>query len=503
MQVALDWLIKRPWWVLALGLALETIIFVAGQGDFVASDPLWYADLAHRISINPADVFGTPSNHPFEMRVGLTLPLALLYKVFGVSVLISDLPGLLAALGVLLVGYSAAATPRAKVLAVAFGVTSVALVRYSSMLNIDLPCAALMACSVLWLSRSDRERGTWWVTGAVVMWFAAFLVKESAVWLAPVWVYAVVRDIRANGWRQALRIYAPGAFVGAGLAVGYLAVCAAVWGDAFARFRGINQLVDDHDWTLRGQPAIAWLQRLTWGPAVLLMRLFGATLVPVIALPRLVAGRDRIWVVSTATIVLLFWFGSSSLAAYAPLPLSPRMILPALPGMIVLAALATDRAFDRITTTRWRRIIGIGLAGALVIPAAISITSFLARSRPQTTAYAALDAEVKNAGRQVVLVCDDGRCKAISEFYFGLDLPPNLTIITTDAVETTPRPADAIVRVMVYIPRGAHPRELEQSNALVKRFVGLGFPVMMQHPDLWVFDAGDGARLWLPPGSPR
>lgn len=495
-RVTLDWLLKRPWWVLALALVLETIIFVVGQGDFVASDPLWYADLAHRISVNPSDVFGAPSNHPFEMRVGLTLPLALIFKLFGVSVLTSDLPGLFAALGVLLVGYAAAPTPRAKLLALLFGVASTALVRYSSMLNIDLPCATLMACSVLWLSRSDRERGPWWVAAAVVAWFAAFLVKESAVWLAPIWVYAVVRDVRASGWRRALRIYAPGVIVGTGLAVGYLAACAAVWGDPFARFGGIDQLVDDHDWTLRGQPAAAWFHRLTWKPAGLLIRLFAATLVPVIAAPWLVKGRDRIWLVSTGIIVGLFWFGSTSLTAYAPLPLSPRMLLPALPGIIVVAALATDRALDRATTTRWRRIIGIGLVAGVVIPAAISITSFVARGRPQTTAYAALNAEVADTTRRVVLVCDDGRCKAISEFYFGLDLPSNLTITTVDQVGATPRPDNAIVRVMVYIPRGAHPREIEIANALVKRFTDLGFPVIMEHPDLWVFDAGDGARLW-------
>ncbi len=494
--MALDWLIKRPWWALALAVVIETIVFVVGQGDFVASDPLWYADLAHRISLSPADVFGAPSNHPFEMRVGLTMPLALLYKLFGVSVLVSNLPGLFAALGVLFVGYAAAPTSRGKALAVLYGVASVPLVRYSSMLNIDLPCATLMACSILWLSRSDRARGSMWVVAAIAMWFAAFLVKESAVWLAPVWVYAIVRDGRARGWRAAARIYAPGFAVGVALAIGYLALCSAVWGDALARFHGIDQLVDGHDWTMRGRPAIEWFQRLTWKPAILLISLFGATLLPVVVAPWLVKDRGRIWLVATLTIVGLFWFGSTSLAAYAPLPLSPRMLLPALPGIVVVAALATDRALERTAGSRWRRVIAVGLVGALVVPAVISIAAFLGRTRPQAVAYGELHAEVGEGNHQIVLVCDDNRCTGISEFYFGFEVPANLTILTIADLASTPRPVGATVRVLVYIPRGAHPRELETTNALVQRLSDLGFPPIMKQRDLLMFDAGDGARLW-------
>lgn len=479
-----------------LALVLETVVFVVGQGDFVASDPLWYADLAHRISVSPADVFGAPSNHPFEMRVGLTLPLALLYKLFGVSVLVSDLPGLFAALGVLLVGYSAAPTPRAKLLALLFGLTSVSLVRYSSMLNIDLPCATLMACSILWLSRSDRPRGAAWIAGAVAMWFAAFLVKESAVWLAPVWLYAIARDVRASGWRRSLAIYGPGLAVGAALAIGYLVVCARIWGDPLARFHGIDQLTEDHDWKMLGRSAGEWLGRLTWQPIVLLVKMFGTTLVPVILAPWLVTGRDRFWFVSTATIVLLFWFGSSSLTAYAPLPLSPRMLLPALPGMVVVAALATDRALERTTQIARRRAIVLALAAAVVIPAAISIAPFLNRPRPQKVAYASLHAEVDGGDRPVVLVCDDGRCQAISEFYFGFSVPANLRIMTVADLASTPRPPGALVRVMIYIPRGAHPKEIETAKALVARMVDLGFPPILETRDVLVYDAGDGATLW-------
>jgi hypothetical protein len=60
----------------------------------------------------------------------------------------------------------------------------------------DLPCAAAMARSILCLARRDRPRGAGWVAGAAVLWFAAFQIKEVAVWCAPAWIYAALRDLR-------------------------------------------------------------------------------------------------------------------------------------------------------------------------------------------------------------------------------------------------------------------------------------------------------------------
>ncbi|NJM91193.1 MAG: hypothetical protein HC863_02785, partial [Myxococcales bacterium] len=70
----------HPGYALLVAAALLVLATLRWHGDMVAADPLWYAGLAKDIANDPVRVFAAPSNHPFEMRVGLTMPLALLYR---------------------------------------------------------------------------------------------------------------------------------------------------------------------------------------------------------------------------------------------------------------------------------------------------------------------------------------------------------------------------------------------------------------------------------------
>lgn len=65
-----------------------------------------------------------------------------------------------------------------------------------------------------------------------------------------------------------------------------------------------------------------------------------------------------------------------------------------------------------------------------------------------------------------MIVCGDPRSVALTEFYFGLDPPPN-------------------------DPRGGRVKQIE----------ALGLPPLVWHPDFRLYDAGDGARLWASSGS--
>ncbi len=132
---------RYPGFALLFACVIATLLFVVGQGDFVASDPLWYADVANALSRNPREVFATHENHPFVMRIGLTIPLALLYRLFGVSTHVTNLPCLLSVLTILLVvfvAFVAAPTPRAKLFALLFGVFSTPLILHATVLNVDL-----------------------------------------------------------------------------------------------------------------------------------------------------------------------------------------------------------------------------------------------------------------------------------------------------------------------------------------------------------------------------
>ncbi|MEJ7597510.1 MAG: hypothetical protein WKG01_06330 [Kofleriaceae bacterium] len=494
--LAIQALIRRPYLALALAMLFETIVFVAGQVDFVASDPLAYADIANRIAEDPREAFAAPSNHPFEMRIGLTLPLALLYRAFGVSTLVTNLPCLFGALGILMVVYAAAPTPRAKLLGMLFGVACVPLARHVNLLTPDLPCAALMALSVLCLSRRDLARGSRWVIAGMIAWFAAFLVKEAAIWCAPVWFYVVVRDLREAGWRSAARMFAPAIVVGVALGAVYLVLCLVVWGNALARFAGIQELTDSHTWSMSAKPTSEWVARLTWQPPVLLFKMFGAALIPVVLAAWLVRGPARIWWVATASITLIFWFGSASMSSFELLPMRPRMVLPILPGILVLAALATDRGLDRIKRARWRTAVVIGLVLAIAVPSARPLTRLITSDAPETAAYAVLRDELADPNRRIVLVCADHRCVWISSFYFGFDVPPNLTVVFAPDFARAPLPALVTVRALVNLDLAGEFRTGHPSADMAAPIEAVSLSPLFKRSHVRLYDAGDGARLW-------
>lgn len=484
-------MLQRPWIALVVALAIVIAIFALGQPDFVASDPLWYADIAHRLALDPAGVLVTHDVHPFMMRIGLTVPLAVVFKLFGVSTTTANLPTLFAALTILLVIYAAAPTPRAKLVALGLGVFSTALIQNSVVLGVDLPCAALMAVSVLWLSWRDRPRGDWWLAAAVCAWLAAFLVKEVAVWCAPVWIYAAICD------RRQLRRWIPAVATGAVLGGAYLAFSAAVWGSPLARFHGIDDLTDEHAWKLPGQPVRAWIDRLTWQPPVLLAKLFQVTLLPALVAPWLVRGRERIWCVAAAAFVALYWFGSSSVSAYAPLPISPRMVLPALPPILVLAALACDRALDELHRVPWRVAIAVVIALAIAGPPARAMYSLVVRAHPERAVFARVRADVDaEPAQRFVIVCGEPRCVQIGGFYFGFELPPNATVIFANDFAEAAMPAGARVVAVVNFPRAAGARRTNPDLDRTEAIATLKLPVLAGNKNVKLYDAGDGARLW-------
>lgn len=230
------------------------------------------------------------------------------------------------------------------------------------------------------------DGGAPWLCAAVLTLFAAFLVKETAIWAAPIGVYAVVCDVRADGWKQVARVYAPVAGLGVCLLIAYLAWCAHVWDDPLARFRGIDALTHEHAWTLEGHSTRAWIARLTWQPLLLLGSMFFVGLAALVAGHWLVDGRERIWLVSAWIFVLLYWFGSASLSSYSPLPLSERMALPILPPLLVTVAIT----LDRIQSSALR----VALVCSLVAPGLLQVSRNMRRMQPETEAFAVLRREV-------------------------------------------------------------------------------------------------------------
>jgi hypothetical protein len=194
--------------------------------------------------------------------------------------------------------------------------------------------------------------------------------------------------------------------------------------------------------------------------------------------------------VATAGIVLRYWFGSTNLAVYMPLPPHRRMLLPVLPGLILVAALATDAALDRIRGLWPRLALALGFAILLGYPHVVSLRKSVLADRPESAAYARLRAEVASTGDRVVLVCGDIRCPLYARFYFGFEPPANLTVVMASEFAAAPLPGRARVRLLAHIMRSGG-----SGKELARRAEALGLHPIAWHPEVQLYDAGDGARL--------
>jgi hypothetical protein len=87
-------------------------------------------------------------------------------------------------------------------------------------------------------------------------------------------------------------------------------------------------------------------------------------------------------------------------------------------------------------------------------------------------------------------VCGDFRCPPLTAFYFGFAPPPHLTVVLPAEFAAAPLPDRARVRLLVQVNRsnGA-------GRDVARRADALGLPRIIGHPELRLYDAGDGARL--------
>jgi hypothetical protein len=411
--------------------ALLVLFWVQVDPYLEASDPWLYARDAWRLADGKFFVLSDP-HHPFTHRLGLLVPVAALYRLFGVSERSSLLFPLLCALGIIAVVLSALSTPRARLSGVAFALTCVPLLRGSVTLGSDLPVAAWMSAFALCVANRDlssrdiaplaRRVGAGAAAAAAAS--LAFLAKEIAIWLGPFVVAVFILDLRRCRVRSLATFYL--SLVGglALFAVGYAWFCWHAWGDPWVRFSSIEHIASFHNWGKRP----SWLTRLTVEPPAFFFGQFGlvgvAAMVGLVTLP----GKATTWKVYTFVMVAFVWLSPTSLSRLAPLPLDSRFALPCVPGIIVLAALLVEHWSS--AGPRWNR-------GAL----ALALGAAFLGVRPYATRTLRSYAVEKDAMRLIVdrardlpsrpltLVCADPRSPEYVLMYFGFRPPPQFRAV--------------------------------------------------------------------------
>ena len=420
---------------LFLVLLLYIVLWVLCPQEFIASDPWGYSRRAFAISQH----LGFGSSDVLSHRVAVAVPVALLYSVFGVSIITTNLWPLCSALIVVISVWLALPDDRSKVVGAILCFTSVPLFKSSTALYPDIIAAAFMASSSLILFHRrvlihGRRARLLVPPAAVVLLFLAFLAKESAYWVLPLWAVTLFVDAKGKDRDVLLRrFYLPALGAGVLLGIMYLVFCHATWGDPLARFRSIQALTGHHLWSWDKVPPGVFARRLTISPARLLLGQYGAPVLLLALLGFVISPRSiRPWRYYAAVCLVLYWFGSTSFTRYEPMPLVDRMTLPMLPGLYVLAAFTTSRL--SITSDRAGCInsflpvvLVLGFAG---MPFAQYVDSWRGKELPEATAMSILRTEVKgHPDREYLLVCSDHRSPDALSFYFGYRYPENLHVV--------------------------------------------------------------------------
>ena len=312
---------------LALGAIALVLVWFCYPHNFEISDPSSYARNAYWIAHGQFAKQGLGSGI-FQQRFGVFLPVALVYALCGVTPHTTDLVPLLATLVILLVVWTES-IGRARWFGVFCVVTCQPLV--SGMMNLfpDSIVSALLALSVLALSRRINRGGplrhVLRASCGVLAWYCAMLTKESAWWALPLWAGALLVDV-FRGRRELLKwFYLPAALLAAVLGALYLWFCAHYYGDPLARIHTVQALTGKHGWTIRDDAHLSL--RLTSRALRYFWTQYAS--LPILALCGLfvLPASRRIWGFYALITVLSFWFGSTSLTSYQPMPLMSRLVV--------------------------------------------------------------------------------------------------------------------------------------------------------------------------------
>lgn len=335
--------------LLALMLAGHTVFWWCNPYDFLDDiDSQHYAWLASQI----VDGEFTVGMHPFNDRLGTFVPNVPLYAAFGVSARTTTLWPLIASLLTIIAVFATAYRAfggNAALLAALLLASNVIQLDYSTHLLPDIVVSLLTfaGTALLFTTRgADRGALSTWLRGgaAAAMLVAGLVTKTTVVWAVPFFAGTLLYDL----WhRQNFRLWTAIATVGTAC-LGILLFC--YWWTTGNPLHVVHTIEETHnEYTVSGayRSSDALAERLAFGPLEFFMEELGYGPLLLLAVPGLVHALRplsalpaalRFWGAYVLVVLLAFWYGSTSLRFYNPLPASPRYLMPLLPPLAILAA---------------------------------------------------------------------------------------------------------------------------------------------------------------------
>ena len=303
-------------------------------------------------------IFSLKQNDIFAHRLGVYLPVSVIYSITGIadcSTVFWPLLVFLAGAAFLFFGLRRYSTTIA-LYALVIASLNFYPVFFSNKLYPDPVVAffTLAATFVLWKAISQQESNTFFQAFAfTALLFSAFLTKETVLFYAPFYLIVLIADLKN---KRNLKFWGYSTALGLMLLAVYFTSYYIQTGDAFYRFKVIQDGHYVFALSYYQKPFVEIIPRLTYEP--LLMFLSSELAIPfIIALPLLFSFKvkellnlnefENFWKVLCLVLLLMLWYCSTSIKFYNPLSLQPRMYLLMVPPLSIVAATALARANNK------------------------------------------------------------------------------------------------------------------------------------------------------------
>ncbi len=285
----------------------------------------------------------------FSHRLGIILPVALAYRLFGVNECATLWFPVACTLGGLWIVYRFLRTKDSAIAiwaAMLLGLDFYTLF-FAAKLYPDVGLTFMALCAVVCLYRRNRSFHT--AILFVLANFWGFLCKETIVYLLPFYLLVFLYDLHL---RQNLRFWI-GAFLLGGVVLGpYFSFYHYFTGNALYRFQVIQEGHYVAPYNYFHLPASAMVPRLTYEPVLMLIS-SGMIVCLVGALPVLFKRKfwqwrhwnsELFWSRLAFSGLAMFWFFTTSFRYYNPNALFPRMIL----FLVPFFAIASAHGFSKV-----------------------------------------------------------------------------------------------------------------------------------------------------------